>query len=50
MVHHWVEGNCTDRCQKCKKSVKMFEGKHCRWCQTTVIYQIIKYFNDNDFL
>jgi diacylglycerol kinase (ATP) len=36
MVHHWVEGNCADRCHKCKKSVKMFEGKHCRWCQTTV--------------
>jgi hypothetical protein len=36
MQHHWVEGNCTEKCFKCKKSVKTYDGKHCRWCQTTV--------------
>ena len=51
MKHHWVgtalftvkgtvnfqvAGNCLGKCDRCRHSVKMHNGMHCRWCQTTV--------------
>lgn len=36
MRHHWIEGNCTDRCHRCRKPIRTFDGKHCRWCQVTL--------------
>ncbi|CAE1322443.1 dgkA [Acanthosepion pharaonis] len=34
MQHFWVDGNCTQKCDKCKKSIKSgINGKTCRWCK-----------------
>uniref|UniRef100_A0A915HJM3 Diacylglycerol kinase n=1 Tax=Romanomermis culicivorax TaxID=13658 RepID=A0A915HJM3_ROMCU len=36
MMHHWVEGNFIQKCLLCRKSVRILEGKRCRWCQATL--------------
>ncbi|ESO01899.1 hypothetical protein HELRODRAFT_106357 [Helobdella robusta] len=39
MAHHWVAGNCSAKCNKCKKHIKSYNkltGKRCRWCKISV--------------
>ncbi|KAI1280413.1 Diacylglycerol kinase beta [Halotydeus destructor] len=39
LTHHWTEGNCIGKCNKCKKAIKSYNGitgRHCRWCQMTL--------------
>ena len=39
MSHHWVEGNCAGKCDRCSKSIKAYNrvtGRRCRWCKLLV--------------
>lgn len=39
MSHHWVEGNCAGKCDRCKKFIKAYNrvtGRRCRWCKITL--------------
>jgi len=48
MLHHWVEGNTSGKCSKCKKQIKTYNGitgLHCRWCHLTVSIKYIILYN-----
>uniref|UniRef100_A0A1I8FFD1 DAG kinase n=1 Tax=Macrostomum lignano TaxID=282301 RepID=A0A1I8FFD1_9PLAT len=34
MQHHWTEGNCVEKCAKCRKSIK--SGITVRWCKVSL--------------
>uniref|UniRef100_A0A1I8IF89 diacylglycerol kinase (ATP) n=1 Tax=Macrostomum lignano TaxID=282301 RepID=A0A1I8IF89_9PLAT len=37
MQHHWTEGNCVEKCAKCRKSIKSgITGMQCRWCKVSL--------------
>uniref|UniRef100_A0A914CCY5 Phorbol-ester/DAG-type domain-containing protein n=1 Tax=Acrobeloides nanus TaxID=290746 RepID=A0A914CCY5_9BILA len=37
MLHHWIDCNMSGKCVKCKSTVSIFQGRHCRWCHNLVI-------------
>lgn len=48
MLHHWVEGNTSGKCSKCKKQIKAYNGitgLHCRWCHLTVSQTWMRIYN-----